>query len=181
MFVQPGERQKLRDSFASLQYQLIVIQPWPKYSISTQRQHICNWLEYLKNNPATWLPSIFYQHCAVGCNFSYQKSNAMSVCSSEETLHQDFACSHPAEATGSTEFSLCPLPLCPAAFPPSHHHLFPGAALCPPCRADPECWRPHTTHTREDVCVFGHPHMWHHNQITNVSMERTSKYSFQQM
>ena len=64
-----------------------------------------------------------------------------------KTLHQDFACSHLAKAKGSAVFLLCPLPLCPAALLPSHHHLFPGTTLCPPFRANAECWHPHTTET----------------------------------
>lgn len=91
-----------------------------------------------------------------------------------KTLHQDFACSHPAEATGSAAFSLCLLPLYPATLLPGHHHLFPGTALWPPCRADPECWHPNTTHMRGgSMCVrsCGCSHMWRHNQTTNENGE----------
>lgn len=75
-----------------------------------------------------------------------------------KSLASGFLVFYPVKATGSALFSMCPLPLCPAALPPSHHHLFAGMGLCPPpCRAGPECWHPHTSHTvggRLCLCAF---------------------------
>lgn len=124
------------------------------------------------------LANFHFPSLCCGCSFSFRNSG---VCSSEErkALHQDFVCSYPAKATGSPALSLYPLPPCPAALPPGHHHLFPGTAPCTPCRADPECWQPNTKDARGgSVCLCGHSHVWRHNRITRCGDAKTIITSF---
>ena len=127
----------------------------------------------MKLNANGWLPfstgfvlwvQLFPPEEIMQCCFQWRR----------KTLHQDFACSHLAKATRSAVFLLCPLPQCPAALLPSHHHLFPGTTLCPPMQGRPRVLTPsHHTHTqikKEEVCcacLCLHPNMWKYDHITH--------------
>jgi len=134
----------------------------------------------LNNNPATWLPSIFHQHCAVGATFPTRRLiQRVFVPVKTKKPASGFCLFSPGR--GHMIYSVLSVPCRLCAPAPSH-----PATICSLAQPSaPYAGRTQsadtlTPHTQgEDwcvcVCVCVQSHMWHHNQYTNVRLGRGSK------